>query len=424
MNNSKRLGFLLLFSLSTLFGVVLAQEKSFEAMNPEEQFNLVQSLAYSGEYETARGYGKKVLDSIPNYHDVTLMVARTFMWEQLFDSARVYINKVVGYDPDNQEAKMALIDLAYFEKNMQQVEQLAPELIKNDPDNIVLREKYAVALMANEQEALAGSQADSILMQDSINVIALDIKNQLTPKNKPIEITVGYSFDHFSKPYTRWWHLYTGGARKEMKWGSLEGRINVGHLSAIDSIEAATEWQLEAESYINLTKSAYAMVLYGYSPYDHFPTHKTSLEVWHLLPASMAASLGGSYYNWGSSHNFIGTASLEKYWNKYWFCLRGYAYFKDIGIKGSYYFTARRYFNDIDFFQLTLGTGTAPDEPFDIKTDLQRLSATSIRCMLLKKVAPKWKLRAGLGYAYEEYFDDLYRNRFDGTVSFIYSLGR
>ena len=45
----------------------------------------------------------------------------------------------------------------------------------------------------------------------------------------------------------------------------------------------------------------------------------------------------------------------------------------------SFYLNVRRYFNDIDYLQLTLGTGTAPDEPFEIQSDIMRLSANSVR---------------------------------------------
>ena len=417
--------YILWLSLFLFSSGIWSQTKTIESKSPEEKFQYVRELAFSGDYATAQTLGKQILDSIPEYHDVSLLIARTYMWEHQFDSAKVYIDKVLTSDPENLEAKSAKLDLAYFSGNMNVVEKLGSDMIKEEPENIGIREKYALALLTNNHKTLAGNQADSILTRDSLNSVALDIKRQLKPKPKPYELTVGYSFDHFTKPYKRWWHLYTAGLRKPTSWGSLEGRVNMGHLSAEGiTPEHNLEFQIEGESYVNLTPSMYAMLLYGYSPFEHFPEHKVSAEVWHKLPEAFIVSVGLNYYHWDGNNIYIGTASLEKYLNKYWFCLRGYAHFKDIGVTGSYYFTARRYFNDIDYFQVTLGMGTAPDEPYDIKTDLERLSAYSIRCLYNKQLNNRWRMRAGLGYANEEYFNNKYRNRYDGTLSFIYSFGK
>lgn len=404
---------------------MFAQQTDFQKMNPEQKYQLTRELAFSGKYNDARQLGFKILDSIPKFDDVSLLIARTYLWEAKYDSAQKYIDKVLTNNPDNIEAQEAQLDLAYFSGNMPVAEKLALQMLGSNPDNIKYREKYALALLANEQKQQAVNQADSILNRDSLNVVANDIKNQLKPRKKLTHVSVGYSFDHFSEPYSRWWHLFTAGVQKPVKWGSIGGRLNIGQLyPKRSSFVESTEWQLEAESYINLTKASYGMLLYGYSPHNHFPTHKAAAEIWHKLPAAFIASIGINYYNWDENHIYIGTASLEKYLGKYWFCLRGYAHFKDVGVTGSYYLTGRRYFNEIDFFQVTLGMGTAPDEPFDIKNDLERQSAYSIRTMYCKKIAEQWTLKAGLGYAYEEYSSEKYRNRYDGTISFIYSFGK
>ncbi|MCK7530477.1 MAG: hypothetical protein MZV63_05255 [Marinilabiliales bacterium] len=57
-----------------------------------------------------------------------------------------------------------------------------------------------------------------------------------------------------------------------------------------------------------------------------------------------------------------------------------------MGVRTSVYLNARRYFSRTEYLQLTLGAGTAPDEPLDIMTDLERQSATSVRLSLLQSV--------------------------------------
>ena len=98
----------------------------------------------------------------------------------------------------------------------------------------------------------------------------------------------------------------------------------------------------------------------------------------------------------------------------YWFVFRNYLFFKDYGVSGSYYLTGRRYFNSrYDYLSLTLGYGTAPDEPIDVISDLERLNAVSARLEFSKKITPDIRLLSMLGYAWEEYADQEYRNRFD-----------
>ncbi len=403
--------------------LLMAQENDADSLNAENKFNTIRKLAFDGQYEKSRFQAFELLKEEPEYNDVTLLIARTYLWEQKYDSAQVYIDKVLETDPDNLEAKVAQLDLAYFSENMRDVQNLATPLVKQYPDSISYREKLAVALNTMENKTDAITQADSILTLDSLNHIALGIKNQLNPA-PPYELTLGYSFDHFSDPYKRWWHLYTAGLKKSTPWGSLEGRINVGYLKATSTTtETATEVQAEMESYIHLSKLTYGMLSYGYSPHDYFPKHKAAIEVWQKLPQGFVASLGMRYYYWNEDI-LIGTASLEKYLGKFWLCLRGYAHFKDIGVTGSAYFTARRYFTNTNYWQVTLGMGAAPDEPFDIKTDLERLNAYSIRALYHRKLNDRWKLNAGLGYAYEEYYNNKYRNRLDGIISFIYSFGK
>jgi len=86
------------------------------------------------------------------------------------------------------------------------------------------------------------------------------------------------------------------------------------------------------------------------------------------------------------------------------------------------YINARRYFNRTDYLQVTLGTGTAPDEPFDIIADLERLSSYSIRFGYFDKITSQWSIRAGVGYSYEEHAEGSYRSRLEGIAGLIYAI--
>jgi YaiO family outer membrane protein len=143
--------------------------------------------------------------------------------------------------------------------------------------------------------------------------------------------------------------------------------------------------------------------------------------VWQILPDGWAVSAGMNYYRF-DRNIFIAGLSVEKYISRFWLSLKSYVYFKDDGPTPSFYLNGRRYFNDTDYLQVTLGTGTAPDEPFDVRTDAMRLSANSIRLAYSGSVTNKLTIRIGAGYSNEEFAESEWRNRFEGHINFIYAI--
>ncbi|MCK4751025.1 MAG: YaiO family outer membrane beta-barrel protein, partial [Bacteroidales bacterium] len=144
--------------------------------------------------------------------------------------------------------------------------------------------------------------------------------------------------------------------------------------------------------------------------------HRAVLELWQVLPVGFAMSAGMRYFYWGDHFTFL-TFSGEKYAGDYWVSLRNYLFFKEYGISGSWYLSARRYFaNKFNYISATLGFGTAPDEPLLVVSDLDRLSALSLRMDLSRMINYKLRMHASAGYAYEKYADDRYRNRFSLRV--------
>ena len=198
--------------------------------------------------------------------------------------------------------------------------------------------------------------------------------------------------------------------------------MNIGNAIIGDPApDNATEFQIEAEAFPKISDKNYAYLAYAFSPGEYFPGHRAAAELWQTLPAGWAVSAGMNYYYF-DRNIFIALASLEKYLGKYWFSLKGYLYFKDDGLTFSGYLKTRRYFNEINYLQLTLGAGTAPDEPFDIQTDLMRYSAYSARLAYNVMLAPRFRMQVGAGYSYEEYSESMWRNRFEGFVNFVYAV--
>jgi YaiO family outer membrane protein len=174
------------------------------------------------------------------------------------------------------------------------------------------------------------------------------------------------------------------------------------------------------------TKSTTFWLNYAYSWHDIFPNHRIILEVWQKLPANFLISGGGVYYDFDEVNAKILNLGLENYFSRYWVGFKTYFYLKDPKLTTSYSLSGRMFFKDVNFLQLTLGMGSAQDEPFLLPNDLDRLNAYSARLnYTIKTLAQgKYELRTGFTYMYEEYDVDVWRNRFAFGIGLTYNLGK
>jgi YaiO family outer membrane protein len=355
----KRRYILVIIILFSIRFFVSAPLLSQAITDPEAEYARIKTLAFEGKLDIASADARKLVNSFPSYGDARILLGRILAWQKDYANAAAVIDSLLRTEPGNADALSAKSDIILWSK-----------------------------------------------------------------ENTPVStgIRAGYSFDTFSDPYSRYWQVFNAGAEHRFNWGLLGGGLNVGNaIIGEPAPDNATEWQLEAEAYPKLTNKNYAYLAYAYSPGVYFPGHRAAGEIWQVLPAGWAVSAGMNYYYF-DRNIFLALASVEKYLGRYWLSLRGFLYFKDNGLTTSEYFNIRRYFTDVSYLQLTLGAGTAPDEPFDIQTDLMRLSAYSARLAFNASLAPRVMMRIGAGYSYEEYQENVWRNRFEGNINFIYAI--
>lgn len=332
--------------------------------DPEQEYTRIRSLAMAGEYSVAEPAVRALVKQYPEYGDARVLLGRILAWQGRYDEGAAAIDTLLMSDPDNRDAAEALRDIRRWSRDRSQ---------------------------------------------------------QNTP---PTDIRAGYLFDTYSEPYDRLWQVFSLGAGHRFSWGSAVATVNMGHINLGAPIDiTGNSLQIGAEAWPELTPKNYAYLAYAFSPGQYFPRHRAALEVWQTLPAGWAVSAGLNYYYFDRSI-YIATASLEKYTGNWWFSGRGYFHFKDIGVTTSLFLTARRYIGTTDFLQLTLGTGTAPDEPYDIITDLERQKASSIRLTWFNQINSNWSFRIGMGYSYEKYSASDYRSRFEGSIGVIRGIGK
>lgn len=332
---------------------------SQENYDPEAEYSRIRSLAFEREYNEATSAARKLIKDYPTYGDARVLLGRILAWQKDYQQAAAVIDTLLMTEPDNTDALAARRDITLWSK-------------ENTP-------------------------------------VATDIR-------------AGYYFDTFEKPYERFWQVFKAAAGHRFSWGTAAAGVNVGNIIIGDPVpDSATELQFEAEAYPCLSDKNYSYIAYAYSPGSFFPRHRAAIELWQILHQGFAISAGLNYYFF-ERNIYIALASLEKYFKNYWLSLKSYVYFKDEGTTTSFYLNARRYFNDTDYLQITLGTGTAPDEPFDIQADLMRFSANSIRLAYNKSLTNKLMIRANVGYSREEYEESVLRDRFEGGVILTYAI--
>lgn len=332
--------------------------------DPEAEYARIRTLAFDGRYSEAEPAARILVKLFPEYGDARILLGRIIAWQGRYDEAASVIDTLIASDPENSDALSALADIRRWTRDRSQ---------------------------------------------------------QFTA---PTDIRAGYQFDTYSEPYDRFWQVFSLGAGHRFSWGTAIATVNYGHINTgPPSSTDGDDFQFAAEAWPELTRKNYAYVAYAYSNGPWFPRHRAALELWQTLPEGFAASAGINYYYF--DHNiFIGTVSVEKYLARYWFSGRAYLHFKDIGVTTSFFINARRYLGTTDYLQLTVGTGTAPDEPYDIVTDLERQKASSVRLTWFNQVSPMWSFRIGAGYSYEKYNSTSYRNRFEGNIGLTRGIGK
>lgn len=335
-----------------------------EVSSPEDEYARIRSLAIDMKYSEAEPAARQLVKEYPLYGDARVLLGLILAWQGHYEEAEAVIDTLLVSDPDNADALEAVSEIRRWSR---------------------------------------------------------DRTRQETP---PTDIRAGYFFDTFSEPYDRFWQVFSIGAGHRFGWGTAVASVNTGNIFLGPPEETRdADIQFAAEAWPELSPKNYAYVAYAFSPGQWFPKHRAALEVWQTLPAGWAASAGINYYFFDRS-TFIATLSAEKYAGDWWFSARGYLHFKEMGVRPSLYLNARRYFSMTEYLQLTLGAGTAPDEPLDIMTDLERQSATSVRLSYFNQITSLWAFRVGAGYSYEKYNETSYRNRFEGQASIIRGIGK
>ena len=254
----------------------------------------------------------------------------------------------------------------------------------------------------------------------SVNSLTQDIQD--TTKTVGL-LTVGNNIDFFNKPYDHILLVHPLGIGYKGANTTLIAYYNRGNLIQETPLITQTfkENQFEVDFYHKISNSTNYWINYAYSNSPHFPKYRIMGRAWQTLGSSDFRISGGGKYFYFDNGLLTTTFGLEKYFRNFWVEGKIYTYFKNPETRFSYQINSRLFWNDINYISLSLMSGAAQDEPW-ISYDVLHASTAIVGVTSFIDKKHKSQIRANVGYSIEEYYTDMRRNRFTGSISLTFYI--
>lgn len=399
-----------LFSVSclALASANAQQADSLAAYNSDELFAKGRSASFDGNREKGRVYLMKALEKSPDYVEIRVFLARTYLWDDMPDKAKETLAPLLNQEPVDLGAAKVMFDAAYWNDDSETALLWANKgLDKNPADKDMLINK-AKALGDLERYDEGLEVLDILLQRFPGDKAVLSLWETFKTAMRANSITASASYDFYSK-------IFGNASLYSLQYGR---RTSIGSifLRANESNRFSTNgWQIEADAYPSIAKGVYAYLNYGFSPTSLFPNHRAGGEVYVSLPWAFEASGGFRYLYFGKDSGFIMyTGTLGKYYRSLWFSARVFITPDPAGASKSLGLQVRRYFSNANnYVGITGGFGFSPDfrnlqsnDGFS-SSEIYKLRAWRIGADYQQPVGDRWLLLATVGYASQEYLFDV-----------------
>lgn len=346
--------FLLLLACSLLN----ISQAAGQSSTPEEKYNQARDLAFEQKkYEAAIMLMEEAVQQTPQNMDFMVFLGRLYYWNGQAADALTVLRQAFQDRPDYEDAALALADITYYEKDFNQSLSYSSQGLQQHPTSSPLMLRKAKALAALSQFSQAYEIADSLLTIDPKNEQLRVLAEQLIDYSTRNRISVLYDYTYFDKRFTGPWHIATLEYNRQTDRGVVTARV--GYANRYDQ----NGFQVEIEAYPRISNIFYVYTNLGFSPdFPVFPKMRAGLSLYANLPRSFEVEAGARYLNFDNS-TLIFTASLGKYYQKFWFNARSYLGPLDNQISHSYAFTTRYYIKGADnYFNFSIGQGVTPDD--------------------------------------------------------------
>lgn len=209
-------------------------------------------------------------------------------------------------------------------------------------------------------------------------------------------VGIKYDITLSDKATLKPWHLLSTEYIRKINKSSIIARLNYAHRFGLSDAQA------EVDAYPVLSRKVYAYLNAGVAPGKKlFPSFRTGLSLFFVLPAKFETEGGIRYLNFNAPI-YIYTASVGKYYKKYWFNLSTFLSPVNSNISSSFFLKSRYYFNDTDFAMLLLGTGLSPDNTVDNTLLNTFLKSKKVELSLRKHVSKQLIFLMNMGLSKQQ----------------------
>lgn len=404
-----------------LLGSVFSQNSDLDKLFQEAREN-----AFANNIGRAQKLCYQILQQNKNYVDARILLARTFSWDQKYDSARNHLKVALRQDPYAVDAYLALADVENWSGKCYNTIALCDSALKKIPNNYDLSIKRIKAFLCSENALSARSSIESLLKVYPINLEIQNLLKQAKQGTFKNRLIVEHSFEFFEEPYVRRWHVSSLQYQHDEKWGTVIAKVNAGQLvPSSGELFDPYAIQYEADFYPMLGKGFYSYMNYGYSNGDLFPEHRGGLELFKSFRGGVEISAGGRYlYLHNGNEVIIYTGSLSKYFGKWWLSARPYLSEINNEWDQSYFLFIRRYSSQYNYLGGMLGYGTSPDLlPNSIGIlEMYTMDSYQARLDFQQRLGNHFLFRTLAGYGYDQHTTDTYRHRFNiqGYLAYMF----
>lgn len=340
---------LLVLMLSTL--PLAAQQVE----NVDEAFEHARELAFSEEYEEARRLCEAILEVAPDYHDVRILMARTYSWQGRYDEAARELARVLERAPRYRDAHVARIDNELWAGRHEEALEAASRATRfhATDEELLLRLATAYHYLEKDRQALQVLDRVEAINPSSPGVETL--RRRIDTGRQNNSLSVSYTHDRFSRTFEPWNTGYLQFGRSTPA-GTLLGRLNFASRFAGQAV------QPEIDFYPLIADGWYGYLNLGYADHFLFPELRLGAELYHRLFRTMEFSAGFRHLSFPGNPVTMYTGSVTKYAGNWMLTARPYFTPGSEGVSHALQLQVRRYLADSDnYLTLRGGFGFSPE---------------------------------------------------------------
>lgn len=385
------------FFLLLVPAVLLAQEAGID-----ERFQQAREAAFAERYEEARRICRSILEEAPDYHEVRVLMGRTYAWEERFAEAREIFQEVLERDPRNRGAFGALADVAYWSGDFGEAARLTGRALDFHPGAPELMDRRIRILVAMKRYREAGLLF-SRLQRSAPGYDELDGLREMVGSYRFINgLRAAWGYDRYSDLYDPSHEAFLQ-YRRTTGMGPVIGRLRLQRRFGENGLQGEVDW------YPVFGEGFYAYLSYAYSGSRLYPEHRAGLEVYHRLPLSMEVSLGARQlvFAGGESVTLL-TGSLSAYAGSYYLSLKPYVVPRSSGVDRSAVLLVRRYLGGPDSYLWISGSmGVSPTERTyqRVEADIFSLESWGAAAGLRRYIGSSVSLELSVEYERQERLD-------------------